>query len=62
MSYYKLKDLISTEMVSVNRSHTCEHCKERLTLKGNPTALKFFSKKTVYLHYKCKELFLNTLK
>lgn len=61
MSYYKKKDLVSTEIVVLCGAHDCVHCGERIKKKDNPVAFKFFSKKTVHTHYKCKEAFNNTL-
>jgi hypothetical protein len=59
---YRKKDFIGADIVSVNRGHACEHCEQKIRTRDTTVSVRIFSHKAVYIHYKCKEAFINALK
>jgi len=62
MNIYKKREFIGAEIVSSAKGNPCGHCNEHIKKSDSPVAAKFYSKAPVYLHFKCKKPFINTLR
>ena len=61
MAYYKLKDLIGEEIIIPSGGKVCVHCGLKIKKSDSPVAFKFFSKNSIYTHFKCRKAFKETL-
>lgn len=62
MNRYKKKELVNQpNVVTSNGSNNCMLCNLRIKKREASVAFKFFSKKTIYTHFNCKESFFKSL-
>jgi hypothetical protein len=62
MNTFKKSELISSEIVSSAKNNPCGQCGGHIKRSESPIAVKFYSKAPVYLHFSCKQTFINTLR
>lgn len=63
MVLLKKKDLLEENLVTFSQPRTCFHCKEKIKSRTHAVGMKFYSKSSkIYIHFKCKEAFINSLR
>lgn len=59
---YKRKDFIEANVVTSAKGKPCCHCLQHISIGDTPVAVKFFSKSSLYVHFKCRDAFIQNLK
>jgi hypothetical protein len=59
---FRRRDFIGADIVSCNRGKACEHCGEKIRGKDTTVSVRMFSTRAMFIHYKCKQPFIDALK